>query len=68
MPEIDTRFLKIHPATAAWFERRKKCESCANRTPHEGGIACMATFTWCIDASADDGKCGPEAKLFKPAE
>lgn len=27
---IDTRFLSVHPDTAAWWRRRDKCEGCAN--------------------------------------
>lgn len=52
MPEIDQRFLTLHPATALWFEQRKTCEQCAhsyvpnNNDPrvegHEG-LRCMAT-------------------------
>ena len=26
--QIDERFLTVHPATAAWWERRSSCESC----------------------------------------
>lgn len=26
--QIDTRFLKVHPATAVWWEQRSQCASC----------------------------------------
>jgi hypothetical protein len=37
--QIDERFLTVHPATAAWWERRSSCESCRHlklREGHEG--------------------------------
>lgn len=48
MTSIDTRFLTVHPSTAAWWARRDKCRACAHYMPsieHQkdrGGERCGA--------------------------
>lgn len=76
---LDPRFLTIHPATAEWFEQRKKCERCKNlhTAVEQGGntvMRCRKTSNrtrpdagggYCIDARAAGQPCGPNAALFK---
>ena len=44
---IDTRFLIVHPATAAWWDQRGQCESCRHMRlkrgeGNEGVMRCAA--------------------------
>lgn len=52
MPEIDQRFLTLHPATAVWRAQREKCEQCAHsyvpnsndpKTEGHEGLRCRKT-------------------------
>jgi len=80
---LSEQFLRVHPATKLWWEQREQCERCAHCVLYEGDegegiMRCKAvrvprTVTrpilgaYCIDARAQDGLCGPEARLYKPA-
>lgn len=33
---MDTRFLRVHPATQAWWEQRDLCEKCKHMILREG--------------------------------
>ena len=44
---LDQRFLTLHPATAAWWEQRERCESCRwcslrEGNDGEGMMICLA--------------------------
>lgn len=89
MMQIDTRFLSVHPATAAWWGQRERCESCRHcavsygldghrimrcavsqhkdpvlRRLYAGRATDMRVY--CIDARAEGGDCGPDARLYEP--
>jgi hypothetical protein len=76
--QIDTRFLTVHPATAAWWDRRDRCESCRHLlvTRHYEGeriMRCSAAkqggpngAQYCIDARSEEGICRPEARRWEP--
>lgn len=71
-PRLDTRFLRIHPVTAKWWEQREKCRTCANHIgptaeyPNPGEFCRAAPWLargWhqnryenCIDARAAEGE------------
>lgn len=77
---IDQTFLRVHPATQAWWEQRPKCRTCAHLVlvdGHEGeeDMRCRQMrqngprgHGYCIDARAETGPCGPEAKLWEGKE
>ena len=74
---IDERFLTLHPATAAWWDRRARCESCRHLlvTAHHEGERIMRCrlakqggangAQYCIDARSEEGICRPEARLWE---
>ncbi len=78
---LSETFLRVHPATAAWWERRSSCESCRHlnlREGHEGeGIMrCTAVRVdqrasrdllgaYCIDVRDEAGPCGPLALMWE---
>ena len=76
---IDTRFLTLHPATAAWWDRRARCESCRHLlvTAHHEGERIMRCrlakqngpngAQYCIDARSEEGICRLEARLWEAA-
>ena len=78
--QIDTRFLTVHPATAAWWDQRGRCESCRHLlvTAHYEGERIMRCrlakqggangAQYCIDARSEKGSCGPDAALWEEKE
>jgi hypothetical protein len=77
MATLRSEFLRVHPATLAWWQQREQCQRCGNALltrPYEGETILRCTMLrqggahgsgYCIDARLPDGPCGPEAKLFK---
>ena len=75
--QIDERFLSVHPATAAWWDQRAKCRTCAHLVlvdGHEGeeDMRCRQMrqngprgHGYCIDARSEEGICRPEARLWE---
>ena len=78
------KYLEVHPATQAWWDRREQCESCRHLNLREGQsgesvMRCYAALTfrrpsreplgvYCIDSRDEDGPCGPEARLYEAKE
>lgn len=77
MSKIDDRFLRSHPETDRWNERREKCEGCRFVIKSNGSMRCAAVptrkvqrkgksdYAFCIDAR--DGACGSGADLWEAA-
>jgi hypothetical protein len=71
---LDETFLTLHPATAAWYERRPTCLTCANVRSRHGVMRCAVArkprygpiLAYCIDARLEGQPCGPGAKLYAP--
>lgn len=72
--KIDTQFMTVHPATEAWWARRKMCKACKHLDDNGGVMTCRKTVSnlpgrrrleYCIDARSEGGACGPDAVLFK---
>ena len=36
--QIDQTFLRVHPATALWWQQREQCKSCRHMRLLEGGV------------------------------
>lgn len=83
MMKLDTRFLKVHPATAAWWDQREKCARCAHvlnqleNFPRAMPVMrCKITpvsvgrqpHAYCIDARSEGSACGPWASLWEGKE
>lgn len=64
---IDTRFLRLHPVTALWWQQRGQCRQCVNyidsASPTLDGERCAAAVSadrrkgdheYCIDARGAD--------------
>lgn len=74
---IDRRFLRLHPATEAWWVQRQQCAlctHCAQITGPEGEqiMRCRVSknkgpggTAYCIDARLPSGPCGPGGALFQ---
>jgi hypothetical protein len=75
---IDRRFLRLHPATEAWWVQRQQCALCSHCQPSSGPegeqiMRCGVTTNkgprgtaYCIDTRLPSGACGPEGRLFQP--
>ena len=76
-------YTKPHPETVLWWERRRKCNVCANLRRGKGltagAMRCAAVLNreqyqykqphaYCIDARASLKACGHDARLFEPKE
>jgi hypothetical protein len=66
-PQLDTRFLRVHPATARWWAQRDQCRTCrhhdepkSTRHAQQRGELCLNSpdvtgakrYEPCIDARA----------------
>lgn len=76
---LSDEFLRVHPATALWWDQREQCARCAHVDRKLEGhkdvtevLRCKVTpvkvgrqpWAYCIDARST-GECGLEAKLFQ---
>jgi hypothetical protein len=77
MATLLSEFLRVHPATALWWQQREQCERCQHCTLREGyegeGVMRCKMLRqggaggagYCIDARDEEGPCGPNARLFQ---
>lgn len=76
---LDETFLKVHPATALWWQQRDLCRRCANyrETPSESRTKMSVTQRCalrpnhrggCVEMRAMGAPCGPRGALFVARE
>ncbi len=78
---LSETFLRVHPATALWWQQREQCMRCSHvcrrlegsRSESSEVLRCKVVRTpagrrewaYCIDAREKGRECGPDGKLFQ---